>query len=388
MRAYVVVPLVCLLACLLGSASAKRDWGFDKGNPMTVSLSLAHPEFVFTFDNSDVDPDSAGGRVASASLNFAKLDLWEGDGQVLINVTNAVALDPMFCQLALMASDVRPWDENDPDSVSWTGKPVVVMNLAQNMKCSVRVDPSSSLSFQVAPKVKLGFSCDSRDLSKPCHSLEATNVASPLTRLMGKPVSVDDSNVQLCATFALHEINMMSNSVEKFSLVDIVSAEYIPVAGRRYTIVLRIALPNQQPELRRVVVWDRFGEMKLVESKHCLAGECVPPTTPPRMEGDTPMLGRKREPNEEDVLKNAQFALNEINEKEGTTFTFSRVVCASSNVVAGLIYSMEIEVTAENSTTPQYLHMLVWDRFGRQSLKSYGTCADQDCDGFCSTGSY
>jgi len=84
-------------------------------------------------------------------------------------------------------------------------------------------------------------------------------------------IAVDDPGLIAAAAFGLRELNRAEQT--RYRPVEVVRAAVQVVAGLQYRIVLKITASGQPPHLHFLTVWDRFGELKLVNHRICVTDE-------------------------------------------------------------------------------------------------------------------
>lgn len=79
--------------------------------------------------------------------------------------------------------------------------------------------------------------------------------------------------VRRAAEFAVAEANARSDSLTPYTLARVVSARTQVVAGINYLLVLAMDADDRR-EYREVIVWNRFGDLKLTNSRVCKDERC------------------------------------------------------------------------------------------------------------------
>jgi len=166
----------------------------------------------------------------------------------------------------------------------------------------------------------------------------------------GRVVQSNPSAFADQAQFAVDAISGKENSLNE--LLDVVKVETQVVAGILYHMTVRVKTAGQGERVCAVQVWERAwlpaADRRQLASSSCSAAKV-------KRAGQI-----TQHPNPESLMDVAAFGIGEVNSRANSAFVVSKVVSAKTQVVAGKMYYLTVEVTEGDKV--KQCDVNVWER--------------------------
>lgn len=326
--------LIYVFLLAVFASSSISVYAYDPSSPMNITVKLNVD--TFTLNSDPLSKYTYGGVVASLSPSIAELSLIDSFGHVALNLSAISSSYPAYCQLSFVATDVQPWDPDQPEK--WDAVPQLRMAWCINAKA--HVSRESEFTFTVKAIVAPGEFCEWRSADHPCVPISmTTNVAA-----VGVDVDVTGEEVRRIALFAVDEINKKSNSVVKFHLIKVMAADRsLSHTHLKYSLQMLLGLGVRHTEQHLVVVHDERTGLRLAEHKICHNDDCS------SAEDSSPLaVNDPVNTTSEEVLRIADFAVVEINKKSNSLVKFhlNAVLTADRRLITyDLEYTLDMSLS-------------------------------------------
>ncbi|VVC40349.1 Hypothetical protein CINCED_3A011948 [Cinara cedri] len=188
-----------------------------------------------------------------------------------------------------------------------------------------------------------------------------------------QPIDVDNENIKKLAQFSLDSITQQTMSKRSLGLIRVVSAKSQVVAGINYKIDLIVCEKDSTKKNKDIVMDHKncrscditIWEQSWLNNKNVTKVACTKPselesfsnvaaTKRKRDIHEDTMVGSKinLDLNDNKVKDIVDYALSSVDQQEGSgvSHILSKIINASKQIVAGILYNIELEI-CENSTS-------------------------------------
>nr|XP_018901070.1 PREDICTED: uncharacterized protein LOC109033080 isoform X2 [Bemisia tabaci] len=340
-----------------------RTWALKKVPHATLVESHCQPEYETLYGNErkpklldHPEEENSSARHSKKPLLGAPLDVDVNDEKVVRYAEEALAAlgvrhDPYkFGLIRLLNAKVHPSLEGMVHGLYYFLKLEVGVSKclkdSPKVKCYEQTVKTNICNIQIWLQ-EGSNSVNLRDASCQEDLLKSRKRRSENSMVGGwSAQSVDDSDVKRYAKLSLPTLEALPGSKGKLKLVEVISVHTQVVSGVLYSLELKVANSKADAKICKVKVWVQpWLNKEEVTDASC---ENEASTKKKVFSSGTPDGLKSVDVNNSDVQKYAQLSLSSLMSLAGSDLKLVKVVNAQQQVVSGMLYHLNLEITNSN----------------------------------------